>query len=348
MSNVTYFLGCPTPEGFETRFGEEIKSGGFFTYIIKGGPGTGKSSLMKRVAASLSDIDAAELYYCSSDPDSLDAVLFRKLGVIFVDGTAPHVFEPIYPGARQKLLDLGEFWNQEILKGHAENVIKYSDENSKLHERVRRYLGAVCDLNGDTASIGESAMLSKKLESYSKRLAAKLFPKTGRPVGKISLKQITSITPKGVITQTGAFDGCKIFTVSDPYFAVADSLLKNLSALATKAGYDVIASKNVFRRGCVYEHIVVPELKLAFLSDAADGVSINALRFYDRELLRARRRRLSFNSGLRKELVAAASETLSEAKAVHDELEKCYISAMDFDAVGRLTESLCRDLSELK
>ena len=42
-------------------------------YIIKGGPGTGKSSFMKRVAlwAQKKGMDV-EYYYCSSDTNSLD------------------------------------------------------------------------------------------------------------------------------------------------------------------------------------------------------------------------------------------------------------------------------------
>lgn len=52
---------------------------------------------MKKIAGELSEIDEPELYYCSSDPDSLDAVVFRKIKAIIVDGTSPHVFEPDYP-----------------------------------------------------------------------------------------------------------------------------------------------------------------------------------------------------------------------------------------------------------
>lgn len=49
MGNIGYFLGCSSPEGFHSFFGElcPAHSGGY-TYIIKGGPGTGKSSLMKK------------------------------------------------------------------------------------------------------------------------------------------------------------------------------------------------------------------------------------------------------------------------------------------------------------
>ena len=345
--NKCYFLGSPTPNGFETHFGDEIKSDKFFTYIIKGGPGTGKSTLMKKLAAALQDVDPAELYYCSSDPDSLDAILFRKLGLIFVDGTAPHVFEPVYPGAYQQLLDLGRFWDCEKLRESAADIVKYSDENARCHARAKRYLGAVCDLNADTLASGEAALNRTKLDAYSRRLAAKLFPKTGRGAGTVSLRQITSVTPKGVLTQDAALDGCARYVIVDPCFAVTDALLKNLSTFAAAAGYDVVASRNVFHRGCVYEHIVIEELGIAFVSESAaveNAKKINALRFYDRDILRERRKKLAFNQGVKRELTAAAVDALKTAKAVHDDLEHCYISAMDFDGIAKLTEEMAGKL----
>ena len=56
MGNISYFLGCSSPEGFHSFFDElcPTHSGGY-TYIIKGGPGTGKSSLMKRINSALTD-----------------------------------------------------------------------------------------------------------------------------------------------------------------------------------------------------------------------------------------------------------------------------------------------------
>ena len=46
----TYFLGSSTAQGFRTTFDNVIKDEGIFTYILKGGAGTGKSSLMKKAA----------------------------------------------------------------------------------------------------------------------------------------------------------------------------------------------------------------------------------------------------------------------------------------------------------
>lgn len=91
MPNIRYFLGGNTPTGFYSLYHqlsepERLRA----LYIIKGGPGCGKSTLMRRVerhvqAAGLE----TEQALCSGDPDSLDAVMIPGLGAALVDGTAP-------------------------------------------------------------------------------------------------------------------------------------------------------------------------------------------------------------------------------------------------------------------
>ena len=57
--NNTFFLGSSGTSGFKTDFGKIINKPGYYTYILKGGPGTGKSTLMKKIA-SLSLIHISE------------------------------------------------------------------------------------------------------------------------------------------------------------------------------------------------------------------------------------------------------------------------------------------------
>ena len=151
MGNISYFLGCSSPEGFHSFFGElcPTHSGGY-TYIIKGGPGTGKSSLMKRINSALTDAGIeTELIYCSSDPASLDGVYAPALNCWIADGTSPHTLEPKYPGAAQEIVDLGRFWDKNILRSRADEVIALTDENAACHRRCRRFLEASALLRED-------------------------------------------------------------------------------------------------------------------------------------------------------------------------------------------------------
>ena len=74
MQTIHYFAGANTVQGFYSRF-EEIPRDCQRVYYIKGGPGVGKSTLMKRVAQRAQEKGLeAEIFHCSSDPDSLDGV----------------------------------------------------------------------------------------------------------------------------------------------------------------------------------------------------------------------------------------------------------------------------------
>ena len=139
------FLGANTPQGFVSLFGELYDPyQNHNVHIIKGGPGCGKSTLMKKAAdRALSLGFDAEQIYCSSDPDSLDAVAVPALRLFFCDGTAPHVVEPRFPGACETLIDLGAFWNEALLHSRAEAIRKYTLENALYHRRSARYLAAV-------------------------------------------------------------------------------------------------------------------------------------------------------------------------------------------------------------
>ncbi len=342
----TYFMGYSTPNGFTTHLRDDIESGKFTTYIIKGGPGTGKSSLMKKIASELSDLDEPEIYYCSSDPNSLDAVLFDNLKVIIADGTAPHVIEPTYPGAREVLVDLGECWNLDSLSSNKDGIIDSTNRNQKYHALAKKYLSAIISVNDDVMSIGDSALDVSKLDAYLERLSTRLLPKKKdiEGKGKIKFRQMTSFTPEGVKTFTNLFERMNVYRIEDECFAVTDKLLKQFAEYAINNGYDVLISKNVFLSGSVYQHMIVPEIDTAFVSanlyDTSNSTKINSMRFYDKDVLRDKHKRLMFDTGIVKELTHEMISALKTAKDIHDELESYYIKAMDFDKVDATCEKL--------
>ena len=119
MSEKRYFAASNTSKGFASYFDENFRERADRRYIIKGGPGTGKSRLMREMAdAFLQAGGEVEHYYCSSDPSSLDGIFigFGNYTVAVMDGTAPHAEDISSPGTVDNLIDLGRFWNASELR----------------------------------------------------------------------------------------------------------------------------------------------------------------------------------------------------------------------------------------
>ena len=87
-----FFLGANSGQGFQNLFPHFCKPEDHYDLIVlKGGPGVGKSTMMRRVGKAMEDRgEDVEYLYCSGDPNSLDGVHIPRIRTAIVDGTAPH------------------------------------------------------------------------------------------------------------------------------------------------------------------------------------------------------------------------------------------------------------------
>lgn len=87
------FLGAATPIG-AVDYVPDLTAG-LTRYLIKGRPGSGKSTMLKKfVEAGLANGYELEVYQCGLDSNSLDMVIIRELGFAIFDSTAPHEYFP--------------------------------------------------------------------------------------------------------------------------------------------------------------------------------------------------------------------------------------------------------------
>ena len=155
---VTFFLGANTPSGFYSLYDQMLDPAeARRVFLLKGGAGCGKSSLMKRVAASLEEAgQSVEYIRCSGDPDSLDAVIFPQLKAAIVDATAPHVQEPRLPGVVESYVDLGRFYDHPALAEKREEIEKATLGYKSHYTRAYRCLTAAAQLLEDNREIGRA------------------------------------------------------------------------------------------------------------------------------------------------------------------------------------------------
>ena len=127
------FPGGNTSEGFYSYYPFLLDKGTNRTFVIKGGPGVGKSTLMKKVGKKMVEQGYdVEFHYCSSDSNSVDGIAIEQLGIVMVDGTAPHIIDPQYPGGLDEIINLGEFWDLDNMQNNREKII------AKLSKRLKQ------------------------------------------------------------------------------------------------------------------------------------------------------------------------------------------------------------------
>ena len=124
-----FFLGANAPKGYFSRFDQLFAAAPEGKcYLLKGGPGTGKSTVLKKTAAVLGERGlSTELILCSADPDSLDAVMTFDGKFVMADATLPHSAEPKYPGVYETTVSLSDFWDGEKLFKEGKTVTFYYD-----------------------------------------------------------------------------------------------------------------------------------------------------------------------------------------------------------------------------
>ena len=124
MCSKKYFGASNSADGFVNYFPRIFnKDSCCRIYVVKGGPGTGKSRFMREVADEAERRGmSVKYYYCSSDSSSLDGIIIEDMRVGFVDGTSPHVYEPTCVGSFEQIVNLGDFWNEEELFQKREQI----------------------------------------------------------------------------------------------------------------------------------------------------------------------------------------------------------------------------------
>lgn len=90
-----YFLSALTGAGYYALHRQFLRPPERYFCILKGGPGCGKSTFLKRVgdAGRAAGLAVVRLH-CAGDPASLDGVYFPEKRSGFFDGTAPHTVDP--------------------------------------------------------------------------------------------------------------------------------------------------------------------------------------------------------------------------------------------------------------
>ena len=330
--------------------------------ILKGGPGVGKSSFMKKTAEEFfSRGYDIEYHWCSSDNESLDGIVIGKQQVCILDGTAPHVVEPHYPGAVDEIINLGNYWQQNSLRQNRPAIIELTAKISRCFERAYMRLRESRIAFTEWESYYQEARDDKAVNRNIVALAGDFL--SGLAGGRQKSRHMFpgAITPGGLVSKIDS-----LIEVNYSLFAVQGSPGSEVKKLFSYVEQTLKLTKveaeiyhNPFDPDYI-DIIILPQTKSVLIDisghlfDYAALLSgIKHLRFLDfdqlanksvietneKNIASARER---FASG-----IEGAVNFIRQAKAYHDQLESYYIPAMNFDAIETMRQDLSKQLLQI-
>ncbi len=341
-----FFLGSNSPSGFSSLYDGFTDPLRDTLYVIKGGPGCGKSTFMRTVASGVRSAGyAAEFIHCSGDPDSLDGVYFPELHVGYVDGTAPHVIEPDYVGASGNYVNVGDFYDAAALHENRDTIIRLTDAYKAYYARAYKLISAyTASTDALSAPLPEEALVVAARRARG-IICRELHP-SGRASGITKKRFLSAVTCRGTVC---FYDTVRELAervyVLDNDLGLGAFVTELLAADAEAQSLDIIRCQSPLAPDHT-EHLIIPELRLAFVSQTSrmpyPGEIYRHLRLDllpRKEELASMRQESRAASRLSESLLEEAVKALAKAKSLHDRLEEVYNPHVHFQLVTELAES---------
>ena len=343
-----FFLGANSPYGFYSLYDDFVSAvDGDFLWIIKGGPGNGKSSFMRKIAdaARLKGLDVEEIP-CSGDPGSLDGIYIPKLRTAYVDGTSPHTMDADFPAASEMIVNLGNFYDAAALRERLPDIMDNSRRYKAFYARAYALLSAARAVSPPSLpGLYEDKALSV-IERRANGAALREFGRT-KGAGQVPAERsrrrfISALSCEGELLLTDTVTQlCPRVYLLDNDLGLAPRYLEHIALHADERKIPVIICPSPMEPSEL-EAVLIPSLSLAFVAQ-------NSRRSFDGEVYRhvrldaladMRDKRTVFRTAQRQynALLDEALQNLAKAKALHDDLERIYNPHVDFEGVYALTD----------
>lgn len=316
-----YFASANTGDGFYGDLGA-LRQEDEFMYIIKGGSGMGKSTLMKKVARYFWEKgECVELFYCSTDPKSLDAVRLKHKKVLIVDGTSPHIVEPYIFGVTHKIIDMGISLDEGIKKekSRLENLIS---KKKSCYKMAYKYLTAAKTLDAINLEEHKNNANSQVIKKQAKNIYSKIKPYLKKGANRDLF--LDCLNDKEIsLERKNKFKS--IVFLGDRYNGFL--VLKELE-------------KMLFKSGCEYTKIL----------DVLNPSQINSIVINNKYLIKnnnfnlKNNKNIENNLNLIKKIKKQAKNNICKAKKIHLEIEEIYSKYINFNQISNLTNHVIKEI----
>lgn len=354
-----YLASANTAVGFVSYFDNVIKNSER-VYILKGGPGCGKSTFIKKIGNDLLNYGFdVDFIYCGADSSSLDGIFVNEIQVAIVDGTAPHVIEPKYPGAIERLLDFGDFWDIDYLRKEKDNIKHYIDEIAKEYDKFYQHLKNAKNIHDRWENEYLLGMNFNKATEITNEIIHEIIrTKTNKnAIGKELHRFAGAMTPQGQLCfYENLTESIKnLYIVKGRPGTGKSTMSKKIGKSAMEAGYDVEYYHCAFDPNSI-DMIIIPELNFAILDGTAphvfdpinDDKLVDMFECIDTKIVREEDDPIKGIQIEYADEMKDAKVIYSRIKNLHDKLEKYYVDATDFNEVDALRNRITKTLKDMK
>lgn len=348
-----FFLSTNSPQGYYSCFDHLYKAkDGWKAYILMGGFDVGKSAMFDKIGSAFQAAgQKVEYIHSCIDPDSFDAIALPEVRTCFIDGDMPNNFTIQYPGVTETIVNLGEHLDESVLLKGLENILLFTARVNNSSDRAYRFLMAASSLLSDTCRLTLECTDLTKLENYAMNLSRHEFQQKSKQ-GVETQRFLSAITPDGIknLSENLAENYEHIYEIEDEY-GIGRIFINKLRCAALAAGYDVISCSCPITPEGKPEHLLIPSLSLAYITTGhyhpytlESTRHIHMRRFIDREALKLKRPRISFNRKASRELIDEAVILLDDARANRQMIKSYYAQATDHSAIDKKADKFIESL----
>ncbi|WP_078546585.1 PRK06851 family protein [Litchfieldia alkalitelluris] len=353
-----YYAGGNTAKGFYSLYDSAL-SGLERLFILKGGPGTGKSTLMKKIGENFvyKGIDI-EFLHCASDNNSIDGVILPQYRIGIVDGTAPHIIEPSAPGIVEEYVNLGVAWDSNKLQRSKEHILELNKGISATFDKAYKTFAESLSAHDDIEEIYISNMDFNEANKLTDDLIHQFY-------GQDKLNKVSDVKHRflGAATPNGAVDFIQNLTedVNKRYFIKGragsgkSTMLKKIAAEGEEKGFDVEIYHCGFDPNSL-DMVIIRERGIAIFDSTApheyfpERDSDEIVDMYGRCITPGTDEKfaneIERTTKAYKDKMKEAISYLSEVKQLRDQLEEYYIDAMDFSKVEDIQQQLLAEIED--
>ncbi|MDD2503465.1 MAG: PRK06851 family protein [Clostridia bacterium] len=349
------FPGGNTTRGSYFMFENMIQPATNRIFIIKGGPGVGKSTFINSISREMIDRGYdVEHHHCSTDPDSLDGMVIPQLGVALLDGTSPHIFDPSCPGALDEIVNFGEYWDENILKPHMEEVQEINKRGS-MHFKTAFHILKQSKMAYDQSKWYVEESIDKPKYNRIQRFLVESVLEGMVPNYETAPKArhlfASALTPKGIVDfkDTLISRDMKVYSIKGQPGTGVKEMIERVAKAAEEMGLYTEQYHCPFEPDRL-DMLIITAARIAVMNStqpehstpkAMEGISnISQVEEIDlgicikQDILAMYKEERADAEKRYRDLLEKGISHIAEAKAAHGEREKFYYAAMNYEQVN--------------